>query len=40
LSREVAPLGIKVTILEPGGFRTDFAGSSTELSEGHPEYQP
>ena len=38
LSREVRPLGIKVTIVEPGGFRTDFAGSSTELSEGHPEY--
>jgi NAD(P)-dependent dehydrogenase (short-subunit alcohol dehydrogenase family) len=38
LSREVAPLGIKVTIVEPGGFRTDFAGSSTKLSEGHPEY--
>src|SRR6202789_1975815 len=38
LSREVAPLGIKVTIVEPGGFRTDFAGSSTELSEGNPEY--
>src|SRR6201993_5026811 len=38
LSREVAPLGIKVTIVEPGGFRTDFAGSSTELREGHPEY--
>jgi NAD(P)-dependent dehydrogenase (short-subunit alcohol dehydrogenase family) len=38
LSREVAPLGIKVTIVEPGGFRTDFAGSSTRLSEGHPEY--
>jgi NAD(P)-dependent dehydrogenase (short-subunit alcohol dehydrogenase family) len=38
LSREVAPLGIKVTVVEPGGFRTDFAGSSTELSEGHPEY--
>jgi NAD(P)-dependent dehydrogenase (short-subunit alcohol dehydrogenase family) len=38
LSREVAPLGIKVTIVEPGGFRTDFAGSSTQLSEGHPEY--
>jgi hypothetical protein len=37
LSREVAPLGIKVTIIEPGGFRTDFAGSSTKLSEGHPE---
>ena len=38
LSREVAPLGVKVTIVEPGGFRTDFAGSSTKLSEGHPEY--
>src|ERR1700755_1013149 len=38
LSREVAPLGIKVTIVEPGGFRTDFAGSSTELREGRPEY--
>jgi NAD(P)-dependent dehydrogenase (short-subunit alcohol dehydrogenase family) len=39
LSREVAPLGIKVTIVEPGGFRTDFAGGSTKLSEGHPEYE-
>jgi NAD(P)-dependent dehydrogenase (short-subunit alcohol dehydrogenase family) len=38
LSREVEPLGIKVTIVEPGGFRTDFAGSSTELSEGNPAY--
>ena len=38
LSKEVAPLGVKVTILEPGGFRTDFAGSSTELREGRPEY--
>jgi NAD(P)-dependent dehydrogenase (short-subunit alcohol dehydrogenase family) len=38
LSREVAPLGIKVTIVEPGGFRTDFAGISTKLSEGRPEY--
>ena len=38
LSREVAPLGIKVTIVEPGGFRTDFAGSSTKLSDGHSEY--
>jgi NAD(P)-dependent dehydrogenase (short-subunit alcohol dehydrogenase family) len=38
LSREVAPLGIRVTIIEPGGFRTDFAGCSTKLSEGHPEY--
>jgi NAD(P)-dependent dehydrogenase (short-subunit alcohol dehydrogenase family) len=38
LSREVAPLGVKVTIIEPGGFRTDFAGSSTQLCEGRPEY--
>jgi NAD(P)-dependent dehydrogenase (short-subunit alcohol dehydrogenase family) len=38
LSKEVGPLGIKVTIIEPGGFRTDFAGSSTELREGRPEY--
>ncbi|MBB4303999.1 NADP-dependent 3-hydroxy acid dehydrogenase YdfG [Rhodobium orientis] len=28
LAKEVAPLGIKVTIIEPGGFRTDWAGRS------------
>jgi NAD(P)-dependent dehydrogenase (short-subunit alcohol dehydrogenase family) len=38
LAKEMGPLGVKVTILEPGGFRTDFAGLSTELSEGRPEY--
>jgi NAD(P)-dependent dehydrogenase (short-subunit alcohol dehydrogenase family) len=38
LAKEVGPLGIKVTILEPGGFRTDFAGSSTTIREGRPEY--
>jgi len=38
LSKEVGPLGIKVTIVEPGGFRTDFAGSSTELREGRKDY--
>src|SRR5580693_9538050 len=38
LAKEVAPLGIKVTIVEPGGFRTDFAGSSTVLRAGRPEY--
>ena len=38
LSREVGPLGVKVSIVEPGGFRTDFAGSSTTLREGRPEY--
>src|SRR6202030_573532 len=38
LSKEVGPLGVKVTIVEPGCFRTDFAGSSTELRDGRPEY--
>jgi NAD(P)-dependent dehydrogenase (short-subunit alcohol dehydrogenase family) len=38
LAKEVGPLGVKVSIVEPGGFRTDFAGSSTELREGRPEY--
>lgn len=28
LAKEVAPLGIKVTIIEPGAFRTDFNGRS------------
>src|ERR1700733_13350286 len=40
LAKEVGPLGIKVTIIEPGGFRTDFAGSSTKLTEGNPHYDP
>ncbi len=38
LAQEMALVGVKVTIIEPGGFRTDFAGSSTELREGRPEY--
>ena len=38
LSREMALIGVKVTVIEPGGFRTDFAGSSTVLKEGRPEY--
>ncbi|WP_373523440.1 oxidoreductase [Aquiflexum sp.] len=28
LSQEIAPLGIKLTIVEPGPFRTEFAGTS------------
>jgi NAD(P)-dependent dehydrogenase (short-subunit alcohol dehydrogenase family) len=28
LAAEVAPLGIKITVLEPGGMRTDWAGAS------------
>jgi NAD(P)-dependent dehydrogenase (short-subunit alcohol dehydrogenase family) len=38
LSKEMEPLGVKVTIIEPGGFRTDFAGLSTNLKEGRREY--
>jgi hypothetical protein len=38
LSKELAPLGIIDTIVELGGFRTDFVGSSTAIHEGRPEY--
>lgn len=38
LAREMALIGVHVTIVEPGGFRTDFAGSSTTLHEGRREY--
>jgi NAD(P)-dependent dehydrogenase (short-subunit alcohol dehydrogenase family) len=37
LAKEVAPLGIKVTVLEPGGMRTDWAGSSMTV---HPVSAP
>jgi len=37
-SKEVAPLGIKVTIIEPGGFRTDWAGSSMTIRPNRPKY--
>src|SRR6202035_717106 len=32
LSKEVAPLGIKVLLVEPGPFRTDWAGRSLQKS--------
>ena len=35
LSKEVAPFGIKVTVVEPGPFRTDWAGRSLQSSP-HP----
>lgn len=38
LALEVAPLGIHVTIVEPGRFRTDFAGSSMARSTPMPWY--
>jgi NAD(P)-dependent dehydrogenase (short-subunit alcohol dehydrogenase family) len=39
LSREVAPLGIKVTLIEPGSFRTDWAGSSMSITEPSEDYR-
>jgi NAD(P)-dependent dehydrogenase (short-subunit alcohol dehydrogenase family) len=38
LATEMAPFGVHVTIVEPGGFRTDFAGASTQIAEGDPAY--
>jgi NAD(P)-dependent dehydrogenase (short-subunit alcohol dehydrogenase family) len=38
LAKEIGPMGVKVTIVEPGGFRTDFAGASTTIQNGRPEY--
>jgi NAD(P)-dependent dehydrogenase (short-subunit alcohol dehydrogenase family) len=39
LSKEVAPLGIKVLVVEPGPFRTDWAGRSLKKSSRQiPEY--
>lgn len=38
LAKEVAPLGIKVTVLEPGGMRTDWAGSSMRIDPVREEY--
>jgi NAD(P)-dependent dehydrogenase (short-subunit alcohol dehydrogenase family) len=35
LAAELKPLGIKVTIVQPGPFRTDFIGRSLERAEGH-----
>lgn len=40
LAQEVEPLGIHVTIVEPGGFRTDWAGSSMTIRDSHPDYDP
>ena len=38
LAGEMALIGVKVTIVEPGGFRTDFAVASARLDAGRPEY--
>jgi NAD(P)-dependent dehydrogenase (short-subunit alcohol dehydrogenase family) len=39
LAKEVGPLGLKVTVVEPGGMRTDWAGSSMRVGAVQPDYQ-
>jgi NAD(P)-dependent dehydrogenase (short-subunit alcohol dehydrogenase family) len=39
LAREVGPLGIRVTVLEPGGMQTDWAGSSMQVPPISEPYQ-
>jgi NAD(P)-dependent dehydrogenase (short-subunit alcohol dehydrogenase family) len=39
LAQEVAPFGIHVTLIEPGGFSTDWAGSSSKRSITLPDYK-
>jgi NAD(P)-dependent dehydrogenase (short-subunit alcohol dehydrogenase family) len=39
LSQEVPPLGIHVTIIEPGSMRTDWAGSSMTMNEVREAYR-
>jgi NAD(P)-dependent dehydrogenase (short-subunit alcohol dehydrogenase family) len=40
LSNEVRPLGITVTIVEPGAFRTDWGGSSMRMLPVSAAYEP
>jgi NAD(P)-dependent dehydrogenase (short-subunit alcohol dehydrogenase family) len=39
LYNEVKPLGLRVTIVEPGAFRTDWGGASMRLAEVGEDYQ-
>ncbi|MDN3359640.1 oxidoreductase [Actinomadura sp. DC4] len=39
LNNEVRPLGVKIVIVEPGAFRTDWGGSSMRLPDVGPDYE-
>jgi NAD(P)-dependent dehydrogenase (short-subunit alcohol dehydrogenase family) len=39
LAAETAPFGVKVMVVEPSGFRTDWAGSSMTMHEISPAYE-
>jgi NAD(P)-dependent dehydrogenase (short-subunit alcohol dehydrogenase family) len=38
LNNEVKPFGVKVTIIEPGAFRTDWGGTSMTIAPVGPDY--
>jgi NAD(P)-dependent dehydrogenase (short-subunit alcohol dehydrogenase family) len=40
LAQEVAPLGIRVTLVEPGGYQTEWSGPSAAHSAELPAYAP
>ncbi|SEH48700.1 NADP-dependent 3-hydroxy acid dehydrogenase YdfG [Mycolicibacterium rutilum] len=39
LAQEIAPFGVHVTLIEPGGFATDWAGPSSRRSTPLPDYR-
>ena len=39
LAQEVASFGVRVTLIEPGGFETDWAGSSARHATALPDYE-
>jgi NAD(P)-dependent dehydrogenase (short-subunit alcohol dehydrogenase family) len=40
LAQEIAPFGVKVTVLEPGAMRTDWGGTSMTIPQPSVPYQP
>jgi NAD(P)-dependent dehydrogenase (short-subunit alcohol dehydrogenase family) len=40
LAQEIAPFGVKLTIVEPGGFRTDWSGASMAFAKRIEDYEP